>query len=103
MTDAMKKSIMKESPQSIVPKSEQFNLLDVDSTELARQMTLIDWEYFSTIKHYEFLNQGWTKAATSKQSSLNILEMIEYSNRVPLFLFKNNTRLCIGLRVKLFL
>ena len=34
---------------------------ECNSEEIARQLTLIEWDMWSSIKPYEFLNLAWTK------------------------------------------
>ncbi|EPZ36032.1 Guanine-nucleotide dissociation stimulator CDC25 domain-containing protein [Rozella allomycis CSF55] len=69
-----------DPPPSILPKFENFKISDLDPLELARQITLIDWENFSSVKAKEFLQQKWTKPETAKINSPNIMSMIDYSN-----------------------
>jgi CRP-like cAMP-binding protein len=53
-----------EYPSPIVPKpkkGEALAVTDIDPLELARQITLIDEEYFLAIRPREFLKQAWNK------------------------------------------
>eukprot|EP00005_Dracoamoeba_jomungandri_P012683 CAMPEP_0174265934 /NCGR_PEP_ID=MMETSP0439-20130205/28477_1 /TAXON_ID=0 /ORGANISM="Stereomyxa ramosa, Strain Chinc5" /LENGTH=425 /DNA_ID=CAMNT_0015352633 /DNA_START=77 /DNA_END=1354 /DNA_ORIENTATION=- len=48
-------------PKPIMPKRENFTFDDLDATELARQLTLFDFDLFRQIKPREFTSMGWTK------------------------------------------
>jgi son of sevenless-like protein len=54
-----------EVPQPILPKGftpyAKFQLLDWNSTELARQITLMEYEYFKKIEPKECLSGAWAK------------------------------------------
>jgi hypothetical protein len=54
---------------------------DVDPLELARQLTLIEFQYYLSIKPGEFLNQAWMKADKDIRAP-NICTMIRWSNHV---------------------
>jgi len=59
----------------------KWNLLDIDDLELARQLTLVDWEYFDKIRAIEMLDQHWAKAKY-RNLSPNLLKMIWFFNKV---------------------
>jgi son of sevenless-like protein len=60
--------------------STQISLLEVDVSELARQLTLIDYSYFSAIDGREFLELGWFKPEKEKFSP-NIMRMNLWSEQ----------------------
>ena len=65
---------------------DSFNLMDVDETELARQLTLIDFDKFKSIQPRECLNQNWSRALAIKSVlAPNILAMISQFNKVSLW------------------
>jgi len=75
------------APPPKIPRnlnSADFNFLDLDDEEIARQLTLIDYETFAVIKPAELLNQAWAKPALQKRAP-NILAMIERFNIVSLW------------------
>jgi hypothetical protein len=71
-------------PEPKVPKnifSPYLAVLDVDDEEIARQITLIDYEVFSSIKPSELLNQCWNKPKLRHRSP-NVLRAISRFNEV---------------------
>eukprot|EP01127_Copromyxa_protea_P000196 TRINITY_DN10185_c0_g1_i1.p1 TRINITY_DN10185_c0_g1~~TRINITY_DN10185_c0_g1_i1.p1 ORF type:complete len:1047 (-),score=228.31 TRINITY_DN10185_c0_g1_i1:56-2896(-) len=68
-------------PRSYPPKDATVPLLDCNSEEIARQLTMIEWKMWSAIKPYEFLNLAWTKKDRAKRSG-NVIAMIERFNYV---------------------
>ncbi len=58
---------------------EKMTVMDIDPTELARQITLKTWEIFCMIQPPEFFDQAWMKADAAKKSP-NILALIEFFN-----------------------
>ncbi len=71
-------------PKSIVPTVTQqasLTLFDLDPLELARQISLIEFELFKAISPKECLNQSWMKK--DKESlSPNALKLIRWSTSV---------------------
>lgn len=61
--------------------SNSFGLMDFNSEEIARQLTLIEFNLYRAIKPWEFFNQSWTKK-NKEQLSPNIISMIKRFNRV---------------------
>jgi hypothetical protein len=62
-------------------KNKKFGVMDYPLQEVARQMTLIDFEHFAKIEPKECLNQSWNKEhRTTKAPNLN--NMIQHFNRV---------------------
>eukprot|EP00026_Physarum_polycephalum_P002714 Phypoly_transcript_02722.p1 GENE.Phypoly_transcript_02722~~Phypoly_transcript_02722.p1 ORF type:complete len:821 (+),score=152.14 Phypoly_transcript_02722:35-2497(+) len=71
-------------PDPKIPKnifSLYLDLFDVDEEEIARQMTLIDFEIYESIKMSELLNQSWNKAKLRHRSP-NVIRMINRFNDV---------------------
>jgi len=54
-------------------------LLELDEEEIARQLTVMDWESFSKIKPYEMLDCAWSKPKLRYRSP-HVLEMIRMFN-----------------------
>jgi len=79
MTTVLNKQAIKSPKMDITPN---FSWLDIDPVELAKQLTLIDYQLFSQIQATELLNQYWTKAKYNHQKSPNILKCIENFNFV---------------------
>jgi hypothetical protein len=71
------------SPPVVVPKGELI-FANLDEIELARQLTLWEYEAYCVIKPRECLNQGWNKL-TKQEDSPNIVNMIRRSNSVTLW------------------
>eukprot|EP01098_Paradermamoeba_levis_P016727 TRINITY_DN9231_c0_g1_i1.p1 TRINITY_DN9231_c0_g1~~TRINITY_DN9231_c0_g1_i1.p1 ORF type:complete len:652 (-),score=199.83 TRINITY_DN9231_c0_g1_i1:128-2083(-) len=59
--------------------SSNLTLFDVDEEEIARQLTLVEFEIYSSIKASELLNQSWNKPKL-KHRSPNVLQMIARFN-----------------------
>jgi len=73
-----------EAPTPKVPRnlnSPNLNFLDVDNEELARQLTLIDFEIFRSIKPTELLLQSWNKPELHCRSPM-VLKHIDRFNDV---------------------
>jgi len=60
-----------------------FNIFDFDELEVARQLTLIEFDYYDKILPSELLGQAWSK---SQQNSPNVLSMIARSTNVSLWI-----------------
>jgi len=68
--------------------SNQIFYEDVTPEVIAREMTLIDWEIFSSIKIEEFFNEAWSKPKL-KHKSPNLLKLIGRFNDVSLWFASN--------------
>ncbi|KAI8089221.1 ras guanine nucleotide exchange factor domain-containing protein [Halteromyces radiatus] len=72
-------------PQSILPRNpKKFKLLDLDPTELARQLTIMDFKMYSSIRPIECLDKSWSRETPddAAPTSVNIRASIEYCNQV---------------------
>ena len=84
-----KKEKAEKLPKSIIPRGKNFGLDDLDPVEIARQLTLIDYELFQRIRPSEFNNLAWTKK-NKEVDAPNLIRMIRRFNDVwvpppPLF------------------
>lgn len=79
------KSVNSAPPPSILPRmGKKMKLLDVDPTELARQLTIMDATLYSRIRVTECLMRA--KEQKSKNSDRdNISSIIERTNQVSYF------------------
>jgi hypothetical protein len=59
----------------------KLKLADCDPLEIARQLTLIEFELFSKIKPREFVGLSWMKD-DKEQKAPNIIKMVRWSNHV---------------------
>jgi hypothetical protein len=70
----------KKVPKSILPKGKGNALTDWDPAEVARQLTLIQFDTFRKIPIGEFFNQNWSKTDTEKYAP-NITNYLNSSNK----------------------
>jgi hypothetical protein len=68
------------SPIPNRPRTKQAGFFDYDELEVARQLTLMEFDWFKQIQPTECLNQAWTQ---SKSDAPNICTMINRSNTIP--------------------
>ncbi|KAN0023643.1 hypothetical protein ACTFIV_008030 [Dictyostelium citrinum] len=61
------------------------NLFDFDDEEIARQLTLYDFQLYTAIKPTEFLNQAWNKPSMASRKSPTILKIISRFNDISLW------------------
>ncbi|KAI8093459.1 ras guanine nucleotide exchange factor domain-containing protein [Halteromyces radiatus] len=86
--DGLKKMVLTlptAPPVPILPRNrKKFRLMDIDALELARQMTIMDFKLYSSIRPVECLNKAWSKDAAEDQAhvAVNIRASIEYCNQV---------------------
>ncbi|KAI8373371.1 ras guanine nucleotide exchange factor domain-containing protein [Choanephora cucurbitarum] len=67
-------------PMPIMPKNtQQIRLLDTDPLELARQLTILDFKLYSSIKPIECLGKAWSKDSADAD---NVKQSIDYCNRL---------------------
>ncbi|ORX52680.1 ras GEF [Hesseltinella vesiculosa] len=72
-------------PQSILPRNpKKFKLLDLDAIELARQLTIMDFKMYSSIRPIECLDKAWSRDndENGQPVAVNIRASIEYCNQV---------------------
>ncbi|KAL6058729.1 Ras guanine nucleotide exchange factor A, variant 2 [Balamuthia mandrillaris] len=85
-----KKKIFPEPPpEPRVPRnvfSPKLSLMDIHDEELARQLTLAEFQIFSCIKPRELLNLSWSKPK-QRHRSPNVLKMIRYFNDVSTWVY----------------
>lgn len=75
-----KRQFENSPPPSKLPKDiNKMDILSLDSKEVARQLTLQDWEIFENLKSFEFLNKAWSHPIL-KQKAENVLKMIHRFN-----------------------
>ena len=68
-------------PPPILPKNlSSFRLLDIDPLEIARQLTIMDFELFKKIKPHELLEKSQGKK--SIDTAPNVKAMINFTNQV---------------------
>jgi hypothetical protein len=71
-------------PPPILPRSlydESLSILDVDEEEIARQISIVDFDHFRCIKPPELLNQAWAKTKLQYRAR-NVLKMIAWFNHI---------------------
>ncbi|CAM0140420.1 unnamed protein product [Umbelopsis sp. WA50703] len=72
-----------QAPAPIVPKNmKRLKLLDIDSLELARQLTILDFKLYSSIRPIECLNKAWSKDDARGDIAVNVKSSIEFCNQV---------------------
>ncbi|KAI8992261.1 ras guanine nucleotide exchange factor domain-containing protein [Pilobolus umbonatus] len=69
-----------DCPEPILPRNiKKFRLMDVDTIEMARQLTLMDFKLYSSIKPIECLDKAWSR---DMKGGKNIKASIEYCNQI---------------------
>lgn len=70
------------APLPIVPKSlRKIKILDIDATEMARQLTILEYKYYARIKPAECLNKSWQRKSQDDPGT-NVNSMILHSNQL---------------------
>ena len=69
------------SAESVAPGMLIKSVLEIPVTDLAEQLTLIEFEVFTAIPLHEFLQQGWLKSDKDTRSP-NLLRMVRLSTRL---------------------
>ncbi|KAH3765984.1 Ras guanine nucleotide exchange factor [Pelomyxa schiedti] len=72
-------------PSILLAKGEPKSLLDFHPEELARQMSLIEWNIWKRIRPKEFIRNSWTKPTLKDKLAPNITAMINESNKRTLW------------------
>ena len=73
------------APTPIVPKNmKKLKFLDIDPTEFARQLTIIESRLYSKIRPTECLNKTWQKKIATNESepAANVKSLILHSNQL---------------------
>ena len=103
---AIKEKSYPDPPQPEVSKivfSPLLTLRDLEDIEVARQLTLMDFEIFSAIKPGELLNSNWSKTK-HKHRSPNVLKMASRFNDVSNWVSTTIVQcLKIKLRIKMMI
>lgn len=74
-----------QTPQPILPKNmKKLKFLDIDETEFARQLTIIESKLYGKIKPTECLNKTWQKklGPGDPDPAKNVKELILHSNQL---------------------
>lgn len=82
-SSGLKKMILTlpDPPEPILPRNrKRFKLLDIDTLEMARQLTIMDFKLYSAIKPIECLDKAWSQ--DDDAVAPNIRASIEYCNQV---------------------
>ncbi|KAF2069090.1 hypothetical protein CYY_009588 [Polysphondylium violaceum] len=86
LTDS-KQIFNEKTPEPVVPKnifSNNLQIYDIDEEEIARQLSLIEFDIYKKIKPPELLNQSWNKTKL-KYRAPNVLKMIDRFNSVSMW------------------
>eukprot|EP01130_Rhizamoeba_saxonica_P003254 TRINITY_DN1390_c0_g1_i1.p1 TRINITY_DN1390_c0_g1~~TRINITY_DN1390_c0_g1_i1.p1 ORF type:complete len:956 (-),score=231.94 TRINITY_DN1390_c0_g1_i1:343-3210(-) len=75
------RTITNTDPPKVLCKDRSAPLLEQNAEEIARQITMIEWEIWNDIKPWECLGLAWT-SKDKEDKSPNILRMIERFNYV---------------------
>ncbi|KAH8553735.1 ras guanine nucleotide exchange factor domain-containing protein [Umbelopsis sp. PMI_123] len=71
------------APPPIVPKNlKRLKLLDIDTLELARQLTILDFKLYSSIRPIECLDKAWSRDDARGEVAVNVKSSIEFCNQV---------------------
>ena len=71
-----------DPPEPILPRNrKRYKLLDIDTLEMARQLTIMDFKLYSAIRPIECLDKAWS-SQEDDQAADNIRASIEYCNQV---------------------
>lgn len=77
-------------PLPIMPKDiTRISLPDVDPLELARQLTLMDFKLYSSIRPIECLSKAWSQEGASGKVAYNVKQSIDYCNRLTCWVSDN--------------
>ncbi|KAI9320783.1 ras guanine nucleotide exchange factor domain-containing protein [Dichotomocladium elegans] len=74
-----------DPPEPILPRNrKKFKLMDIDTLEIARQLTIMDFKLYSSIRPIECLDKAWSKDPNDDNGkvAVNIRSSIEYCNEV---------------------
>ncbi|ORZ00224.1 ras guanine nucleotide exchange factor domain-containing protein [Syncephalastrum racemosum] len=74
-----------DPPEPIMPRNrKKFKLMDIDTLEMARQLTIMDFKLYSSIRPVECLDKAWSRDPNDENGNVavNIRASIEYCNQV---------------------
>ncbi|KAI8349190.1 ras guanine nucleotide exchange factor domain-containing protein [Choanephora cucurbitarum] len=70
-------------PDPIYPKNiTNFQLLDIDPLEMARQLSILDFKLYSGIRPIELLGKAWSQDGSNGSVAVNIKQSIKYCNQM---------------------
>lgn len=72
--------------------SSTLSFFDIDEEEIARQMTIKEWQLFSKIQSQELLNQAWDKTKLQHRAP-NVLKMLDHFKKMSLWI---SSLICLG-------
>ncbi|KAI8387507.1 ras guanine nucleotide exchange factor domain-containing protein [Blakeslea trispora] len=84
-TGEMKKIVPNavSGPDPIFPKNiTNFQLLDIDPLEMARQLSVLDFKLYSSIRPIELLGKAWSNDGANGSVAVNIKQSISYCNQM---------------------
>ncbi|KAK3094148.1 hypothetical protein FSP39_024725, partial [Pinctada imbricata] len=71
----------------IARKKEEFDLMTLHPIEIARQVTLLEFDLYRAVQPSELVGCAWVKE-TKKQNSPNLLKLIDFTNNFTFWLEK---------------
>ncbi|KAI9302013.1 ras guanine nucleotide exchange factor domain-containing protein [Cunninghamella echinulata] len=72
-------------PSPIIPKNmSNFQLMDTNPKEMARQLSILDFKLYSSIRPIECLNKAWSRDIMKNgvPIAINVIQSIDYCNRL---------------------
>jgi hypothetical protein len=73
----------KTGPIPVLPKNlNLIKLFDVDPLEMARQLTITDYELYSSIQPIECLRKAWSCEGAEGDIAINVKQSIDYCNKL---------------------
>ncbi|KAJ6249389.1 ras guanine nucleotide exchange factor i-related [Anaeramoeba flamelloides] len=87
MNETKKFNFSQPPPDPILPKnvfSPKLSLFDVDEEEIARQLTLLEFDIYSKIKPSELLKLAWSKPKL-RHKAPNVIKMIQSFNTLSVW------------------
>ncbi|KAG0191355.1 hypothetical protein DFQ28_000368 [Apophysomyces sp. BC1034] len=70
-------------PNPIMPKNmSRIRLLETDALELARQLSILDFKLYSSIRPIECLGKAWSREDAQGNIATNVKQSIDYCNRL---------------------
>lgn len=84
-------TLQKTPPQiewHLVRNKEQFDILTLHPIEIARQITLKEFDLYRAVQPSELVGSVWTKSETKFKTSPNLLKIIDFSNMITYWIEK---------------